>query len=318
MNFRQIEVFHAIYVSGSITAASRTLHVSQPSISKILQHAESRLGFQLFRRVKGRLIPTEEAHLLFREVDDVYQRIGSLKLAVSNLRAGGAAHLRIAVLPALGLGVAPQAIAKFRESHPDVTFDVQTLDHVDILRCLYEREADIAIGFSAPAHPRLKSTRIGHGELVLLRRRAEDDSARAADVRADSRRREPTPTLDFRRRPPIAIRKLQGQDYISLTGSGPIGALLAGELARLDVQPREVASARTFGDAAALGRPGVGVTVVDEFSARAVATPEMQMDRLNPAVPFGVHGVWLEEKPPSPPCQEFLDTFAALLPQAQR
>ena len=85
MRFRQIEVFHAIYVSGSITGASRVLHVSQPSVSKTLQHTETQLGFALFRRLKGRLVPTEEANLLFREVDDVYQRVGSLKVTVKNI-----------------------------------------------------------------------------------------------------------------------------------------------------------------------------------------------------------------------------------------
>ena len=292
MNFRQIEVFHAVYVSGSITAASRALHVSQPSVSKTLQHAESRLGFALFRRIKSRLVPTEEAHLLFREVDDVYKRLGSLKLAVTNLRNGSAGHLRVAVLPSLGLGVTPQAIAKFRETHPDVTFDVQTIDHVDMLRCLYERESDIAIGFSPPAHPRLKSTKIGTGELVLLQRKG---TLASGTGRFDT-------------------RKLRGQEYISLTGSGPIGALLAGELARLEIQPKEIVSARTFYVAAALVRHGVGLTVVDEFTARDTATPGLSFTRLEPAIAFNVHCIWLEEKPPSALCQKFIDTFAALLP----
>ncbi len=294
MNFRQIEVFHAVYVSGSITAAARALHVSQPSVSKILQHTETRLGFQLFRRIKGRLVPAEEAHLLFREVDEVYQRIGSLKLAVNNLRAGGAGHLRIAVLPTLGLGIAPQAIAKFRAKHPDVTFDVQTIGHVDILRCLYERESDIAIGFSIPAHPRLKSSKIGTGELVMMQRKGT------------------LPEKGQR----FDLRRLRDQEYVSLTGSGPIGALLAGELARLEIQPKEVVSVRTFYVAAALVRHGAGVTVLDEFTARATATPELSCMPLTPAIPFGVHCIWLEEKPPSALCQKFIDTFAALLPQS--
>lgn len=292
MNFRQIEIFHAIYVGGSITAASRALHVSQPSVSKTLAHTERRLGFPLFRRVKGRLVPTEEAHLLFREVDDVYQRLGSLKLAVNNLRTGGAGHLRVAVLPALGLGLAPQAIARFRQAHPDVTFDVQTIDHVDILRCLYEREADIAIGFSLLTHPRLQSSRIGTGELVLLQRKGMLES------KGDR----------------VDLRKLSSRDYISLTGSGPVGALLAGELARLEIQPREIASARTFYVAAALVRHGVGITIVDEFTARAMLTAELRMSRLEPVISFGVQCLWLEDRPPSQICREFIDTFAALLP----
>lgn len=37
MRVRQIEAFHAIYVSGSISGAARVLNVSQPSLTKVLQ-----------------------------------------------------------------------------------------------------------------------------------------------------------------------------------------------------------------------------------------------------------------------------------------
>ena len=55
MNLRHIEVFHAVYVNGSVSAAARMLNVSQPSVSKVLRHAESLLGFELFQRAAGRL-----------------------------------------------------------------------------------------------------------------------------------------------------------------------------------------------------------------------------------------------------------------------
>lgn len=35
--------------TGSVSEASRELHISQPAVSKILKHAESRLGIELFK-----------------------------------------------------------------------------------------------------------------------------------------------------------------------------------------------------------------------------------------------------------------------------
>ena len=66
MRFRQIEVFHAVYTHGSISAAARALGVSQPSVSKTLRHAEDSLGFRLFQLARGRLVPTETAYLIRR------------------------------------------------------------------------------------------------------------------------------------------------------------------------------------------------------------------------------------------------------------
>lgn len=292
MNLRQIEIFHAVYVSGSVTVAARELHVSQASVSKTLRHAERQVGFPLFRRQKGRLVPTPEAHLLFREVDEVYKRVGSLKASIRNLRAGGEGRLRLAVLPSLGLAVTPAAVASFRSANPAVTFDVQTLDHSDILRCLYERESDLAVGFVAPNHPRLKSIQVGSGELVLLHR----DGAFAGN---NSR---------------VDLRKLGSCDYISLTGSGPIGALLAAELERQQVQVNEIASVRTFYVAAALVAQGAGVSVVDEFTARATVASGLEYRRLSPRISFGVYCIWLEEQPPSRVCQRFIAELRKHLP----
>ena len=58
MRLKHIEVFHAVMQTGSVSAAARLLHVTQPAVSRTLQHAELQLGFPLFERVRGRLTPT--------------------------------------------------------------------------------------------------------------------------------------------------------------------------------------------------------------------------------------------------------------------
>src|SRR3546814_1041910 len=77
MRFRQIEIFHAVYTTGSISAAARALHVSQPSVSKVLHHTQSQLGLTLFTLVRGRLVATDEAHALFVEVSEIVERLTS-------------------------------------------------------------------------------------------------------------------------------------------------------------------------------------------------------------------------------------------------
>ena len=58
MRLRHIEVFNAIMLTGSVSAAARLINVTQPAVSRILSHAELQLGFALFERVKGRLTAT--------------------------------------------------------------------------------------------------------------------------------------------------------------------------------------------------------------------------------------------------------------------
>lgn len=81
MNLRHIEIFHAVYVNGSVSAAARALNISQPSVSKTLRHAETLLGFELFQRTNSRLVPTEDAHALFGDVADIQERVRALREA---------------------------------------------------------------------------------------------------------------------------------------------------------------------------------------------------------------------------------------------
>jgi DNA-binding transcriptional LysR family regulator len=278
MRLRHIEVFHAIYTGGSINAAAKALNVSQPSLSKTLQHAEDQLGFKLFRRVRGRLIPTEEAHIVFRESSEVYAKIETLQQACRSLRNGDAGHIRLAVLPVVGLAVAPAAIASFRRSHPDVTFDVQTCHHDEAVRALFDRTSEIALVFDEGEHPRLATLLLGRGELVLLYPRGEFPDA------GDR----------------IPISAVGGRsDFIGITASGPLGDLLAKELANLQTEVREAVSAHTFYVAAALVREGVGVAIVDELTARAMAGDELEFKRLDPPVRFDICAIHLEDRPPS-------------------
>lgn len=137
MNLRHIEIFHAVYVNGSVSAAARALNISQPSVSKTLRHAESLLGFPLFERGTGRLVPTEDAHTLFAEVSEIQDRVYALREASRNLKRGTGGMLRVSALPSLALDALPVAVASFLRSHPTVQFDLQTVHHDDLLRKLY-------------------------------------------------------------------------------------------------------------------------------------------------------------------------------------
>src|SRR5690606_28144402 len=121
----------------------------------------------------------------------------------------------------LGFGVIPEAIAKLRTEHPDVSFELDTLHSRDIASSLYERECDLAIGYGTAAKSRLAVRQIGEIELLVAARK---DQFVPADGLVD-------------------IEALSGRDFIGLRDSGPAGAALVDEIDRLGVLPREVVTA---------------------------------------------------------------------------
>lgn len=296
MNLRHIEVFHAVYVNGSVSAAARMLNVSQPSVSKVLRHAESLLGFPLFHRTAGRLIPTDDAHTLFGEVDEIHDRVRALREATRNLKRGSGSLLRISALPSIALDAVPAAVAGFMRTHPDTRFDLQTVHHADLLRKLQERETDIAVAYEVPPGAPLDAHWLGAGELVVLYR--EDDMPAAP--------------------PRIALEQLAGRPLVSLAASGPIGALFSAEVQRLGLELEEVVSARTFHIATALVRLGVGMTVVDNLTARASLAPGLAMRPLKSRLTFDVHAMTLKDRPPTALGTAFLKSLAGTIEALSR
>ncbi|HYE46122.1 MAG TPA: LysR family transcriptional regulator [Caulobacter sp.] len=296
MRLRHIEVFHAVYAHGSISTAARTLNVSQPSVSKVLKHAEDQLGFRLFRRVKGRLAPTDEAHALFREVKEVFERLDSLKQAARNLKLGEGGHIRAAVLPALGLSIAPAAVARFRAKHPTVTFDFRTLHYDEVLRSLYEHEVDMALAYDSIQHPRVNNFQIGSGELMMMFRRGEFGE-------------DPGPRLD--------LKSLESRNYIGSGATGPVSDIFSAEVEDRGLVINEPITVSTFYMAAALVRHGVGVAVVDEFTARAEASELIDFRPLEPTLAFGVYCMHLEDRPLSQLSESFVKVMRDVLEEVR-
>ncbi|MGY0799939.1 LysR family transcriptional regulator [Lysobacter sp. A286] len=295
MRLRQIEVFHAVYTTGSISAAARALHVSQPSVSKVLHHTQSKLGLELFTLVRGRLVATDEAHALFVEVNEIFERLGSLQKTISNIKNIGGGHIRLGVVPSLGLHVAPLAVARFRRMHPEITFDVQTLHHDELFQALYERTCDIAIAYAPPLHPRMKRRVLKTAQMVLLFQ--NDD---VPDVGES-----------------VPLSLMHGREVVGLTASGPVGDALASALRRSNVAIREVVSNQTFYTAAALTRHGAGMTVVDEFTARATVQDDVSFRPFAPPIRFNVDCVFLEDRRPSKAAEEFISLFKSIIGEIQ-
>ncbi len=86
MRLRQIEVFRAVMLTGTVSEAARLLHVSQPVVTRVLQHAEASLGFRLFERVRGRLQATPEANALYGDVERLYGEIERVRRVSESLR----------------------------------------------------------------------------------------------------------------------------------------------------------------------------------------------------------------------------------------
>src|SRR5471032_1981931 len=132
MRLKHIEVFNAVMLTGTVSAAARLLHVTQPAVTQTLQHTDLQLGYALFTRERNRLIPTREAHALYPEVQRLMSQIESVRRIAAALGKGGDAQFRILIVPSLAVKALPDALRIFRAKYPDMPIAIRTLHSNDI------------------------------------------------------------------------------------------------------------------------------------------------------------------------------------------
>ncbi len=155
-------------LTGGITDAARLLNVTQPGVSRTVKHLEGQLGFRLFQRLKGRLLPTEEARLLFDQVQAVYSGVQGIESYAKALRSGSHTVLRVACSPSVGLQVVPQALATWWGRSPSGRFTLEILPSPALVDSLVSGQCDVGVCAADVDHPMLRSQRLANMDMVCV------------------------------------------------------------------------------------------------------------------------------------------------------
>ena len=278
MRLRHIEIFQAIRQTGSVSGAAQLLHVSQPAVSKVLQHAELRLGFPLFLRVRGKLQPTPEALLLEREVDKVTESLQGVQRLAESLRSEPGHRLRIGSTPALALSLLPPVISEWTQRYPDIRCELASAHSRELVQNLLMRELDVALTFKLPEHPGLKAKALAHGVLVALAPRGYwPDQSEGV---------------------PLALHELADAPLIGLSSADPLFARLDSYLQAVEPPPRISIAVQTYSLARAMVESGAGLAVIDPFTALGASRATTLIRPLSPALPITLYALTRADEAP--------------------
>jgi DNA-binding transcriptional LysR family regulator len=250
---RQMEVFRAVMLTGSINGASKLLFTSQPAVSRIVSHTEQTLGLSLFNRVKGKLVPTPEGEALFREVDDFYQQALRVDDFARGLAQGPSGTLNVSSSPCLSRGMMSRAITRFVQRYPNIRVNYHTTLLNSMAQEVLSNQVDLAISVLPLEHPNLTVRPFTEGRMVCVVP-VGHELARLPAVEITDLARHPLiahhPTIPFGQLVSAAFRKAG----VELTS-------------RIDIHQTDVACS--------LVRSGAGVAMVDEFTVEGIAWPDL-------------------------------------------
>ncbi|ELB2958984.1 LysR family transcriptional regulator [Vibrio parahaemolyticus] len=285
MNLRQLEVFYAIMQAGTVSGAARLLHVSQPNVTRVLAHTEQQLGFALFERVKGRLVPTQEAKALLPEAEKVYQQLGQFR-SLTNKVKQGTQHLRVGAPPVLAAHLLAPTVALLSKEH-GISFELLTANRDELCSGLLKHELDVAIAFGEETPPAL----MGH---VLLKENLALIAPKSAAIPAEKT---------------VILEELISHDLpiIGLDSRDPLGLLLHQTLSARDEHYQHAITVRSYSAAAELVKHQAGFAIVDPWTAKQYRQDDaISVHALEPNISFSVSILFAEHTPQSIATKQFI------------
>lgn len=179
LSIRQLQTFREIMRSGSVSAASRVLGRTQPSVSAMLANLETELGFHLFERRKGRLVPKPEAHFFFEETQEILDRIDRAAQTMRDISDLDRGQLKIASLPGASLFLLPRIVADFVKDRPQVNVLLMTRTSIKVCDWIASQQYDVGLAEMPDQHGSINIQPIGLECVCALRK---DDPLAAKSV----------------------------------------------------------------------------------------------------------------------------------------
>lgn len=290
MELRTLKYFLTVVEEGSITNASKRLHVTQPTLSRQLTSLENEMGCQLYTRSHAGVSPTERGVMLAKYAESIVSlaKKAEADIATPAKAISGSVHIGCGETKAMEL--VAKAMQKTREQYPKIDFELYSGATIDLMDRLVRGNIDILLECELQHHENMNVVPIPWvdrwGVVVL----ADDPLANKPFVTRD----------DIVGRTLITSR--QG------TKTGKLREWLGDYENRIDVS-----SVYSLGlNSKFLVRQGMGIAFVYEG---LIEGPDLRFVPLKPAVTSS-HGIVWRKTRPNRQTQAFLDVLLPILASA--
>jgi DNA-binding transcriptional LysR family regulator len=146
VTYDQLSAFLRVATEGSFTAASATLHKSQPAVSKLVRNLEDELGFELFDRAAYRATLTDAGRLFLERAAGVIEDTEALRRFGLELAGEIEPVVRLAVDAIAPLAPILEVLSETRSRFPAVHVELRTERLSGAIQALRENAVDLAIG----------------------------------------------------------------------------------------------------------------------------------------------------------------------------
>jgi molybdate transport repressor ModE-like protein len=284
LDINRLRILAAVARHGSVTAAARELHYSQPSVSHHLARLEAETGAQLLQRVGRGIRLTEAGQVLAERAAEIVGRVDAASAELAQHVGLSAGRVRVASYGSALVAMMPEVSAALAAEHPGLQLEITDSHPLEALAMLRAGEVDLAIVF------RYDETE------------PDPDGVRLTHLRDD-----PTYLLTTDRRRKVA----QHRDARWVGGCHRCRSHLVDVCAREGFEPEIAYSTDDMVAIQALVAGGMAVATIPGLALRAHHHPDVNAYEI-PGAERHVYAATYGEPPDPPATAALLEVLAAL------
>ena len=293
VSLQSLRAYRKVLELGSVTAAAQDLGLSQPATSRAIAQLEEQVGFEMFHRDRGKLVPTTDGLLLLDEIKRVLESLDRVSDLARDIAAFRVGQLKLVAPPSFLEAIMPAVVAEFLHRFPKVRLTMDS-HGVEAAKALIASRA-VDAGFVKLPHNRADLT----AQTILV-------SGTVCVLKADH------PLAGQVNLSPAHLHNVP----LILLG---LGTSLRGQVesafADQGVNPLVCVETHTVASACALAERGVGVAIVNAGLAAAYTGEGLVARDFLPNIPHEYAFVTAASAPPSRLASAFLDCCRDVLPK---
>jgi len=169
MNFtlRQLRLFLALAETGSVTAAARAMHVTQPTASMQLKEITAAVGVPVYEVVSKKVYLTDTGKELAQTAREMLKAWESFEQGVDGARGITRGKLKIAVVSTAKYFM-PRLIGSFCKRYPEIDVSLEILNRDGVVQRMRDNQDDLYIMSQPPKDMDLSVETFMDNPLVLI------------------------------------------------------------------------------------------------------------------------------------------------------
>ncbi|WP_027092081.1 LysR family transcriptional regulator [Cohnella thermotolerans] len=271
MDIRHLQAISEIVRHNSFTRAADALHVTQPTISKMIKSLEQELNIEIFARDGKQVKLTDAGEAIFKHAGPILQLFDRLVTEINDLTYLHKGSIRLGIPPMAGSSFFPPVIKRFQERYPGIAIQMEEDGALKIEERLADGALDVGVVLLPIDREEFNWFPIVEDRLNVLVQPAH---------RLASRKR-------------IELAELEGEPFILFNNDFALHDRILRECRAIGFEPRVAYESTQWDFIGELAGAGLGVAMLPDTVCRSLHPDKVRaVPLVRPVIPWHLAMAW--------------------------